>query len=97
MCWMVEMRACFDFEADFSDGGVIQGREFRFDIDDTSDGSRPFRTTLRAAGIPVVEYLCNLSAVPNAEFRFWAVPPKIRKMGTFPVRAHARLNAGSGT
>ncbi len=94
---MVEKRACFDFESDFSDGGVIPGRGFRFDIDDTSDGSRPAHTTLLAAGISIVEHLCNLSAVPNAEFRFWVVPPKIRKMGTFPVRAHARLDGNSGT
>ena len=60
-------------------------------IDDTSDGSRPVHTTLLGAGIPIVEHLCNLSALPNSGFRFWAVPPKVRKMGTFPVRAHARL------
>ena len=26
-------------------------------------------------------------------FTFWAVPPKISEMGTFPVRAHATLGA----
>ncbi|MFC5739952.1 cyclase family protein [Dyella tabacisoli] len=61
-------------------------------IDDTSDGARPVHTTLLAAGIPIVEHLTNLAALPVDGFRFSAVPPKIAAMGTFPVRAHARLD-----
>ena len=41
------------------------------------------------AGILVVEHLSNLSALPAAGFRFFAVPPLVRGMGTFPVRAFA--------
>jgi kynurenine formamidase len=48
-------------------------------------------TTLLRAGIPIVEHMTNLGALPNGGFRFTAVPPKISGMGTFPVRAHARL------
>ena len=62
-------------------------------IDDTSDGDRPVHTTLLAAGIPIVEHMTNLSALPTSGFRFWATPPKVRGMGTFPVRAHARIDA----
>ena len=61
-------------------------------IDDTSGRERPVHTTLLGAGIPIVEHLTNLSALAAAGFRFWAVPPKIRGMGTFPVRAHARID-----
>jgi arylformamidase len=58
-------------------------------IDDTDDGTRPVHTVLLGAGIPIVEHLTGLSALPNDGFRFSAVPPKVVGMGTFPVRAHA--------
>ena len=60
-------------------------------IDDTADGKRPVHTTLLAAGIPIVEHMTALDALPITGFWFSAVPPKIKGMGTFPVRAHARL------
>ncbi|MBA2684203.1 MAG: cyclase family protein [Gemmatimonadaceae bacterium] len=61
-------------------------------IDSTEDGTRPVHTTLLRAGIPIVEHMTNLAALPLAGFRFTAAPPKILGMGTFPVRAHARLD-----
>lgn len=60
-------------------------------IDDTTTGTRPVHTTLLRAGIPIVEHMTNLGALPLRGFHFSAVPPKISGMGTFPVRAHARL------
>ena len=60
-------------------------------IDDTSTRSRPVHSILLAANIPVGEHLTNLGAVPDSGFRFSAVPPKVKGMGTFPVRAYARL------
>lgn len=60
-------------------------------IDDTNDPTRPVHSILLAAGIPIVEHLTNLSALPIDRFAFSAVPPKIIAMGTFPVRAHAIL------
>jgi len=60
-------------------------------IDDTADGRRPVHTTLLGAGIPIVEHLRGLEQLPVEGFRFSAVPVKVRKMGTFPVRAYARL------
>ena len=60
-------------------------------IDDTSTGERPVHTTLLRAGIPIVEHMTNLGALPLRGFHFTAVPPKISGMGTFPVRAHARV------
>jgi len=62
-----------------------------FNIDDISGGERPVHTTLLGAEIPIVEHMTNLGALPDSGFRFTAVPPKIAGMGTFPVRAHARL------
>lgn len=58
-------------------------------IDDTGDGERPAHTILLGAGIPIVEHLRNLSALPASGFRFHAVPVKFRGVGTFPVRAYA--------
>ena len=57
-------------------------------IDDIADTTRPVHTTLLGAGIPIVEHLCNLGALPPS-FLFSAVPPKVRGLGTFPVRAFA--------
>lgn len=58
-------------------------------IDDTNDGKRPVHSILLAANIPIVEHLCNLSKIPDNGFYFQAVPPKIRGLGSFPVRAFA--------
>ncbi len=58
-------------------------------IDDTRGGNRPAHSTLLAAGIPVVEHLTGLDAVPESGFQFSAVPVKVRGLGTFPVRAFA--------
>jgi kynurenine formamidase len=62
-------------------------------IDDTADLRRPVHSVLLAAGIPIVEHMTNLGALPVEGFRFYAAPPKIACMGTFPVRAHAVLTA----
>ncbi len=62
-----------------------------YNIDDTADLSRPVHTILLRANIPIVEHLCGLEQLPIAGFRFTAVPPKLRGMGTFPVRAFATL------
>lgn len=58
-------------------------------IDDTRSGSRPVHTLLLSAGIPIVEHLRGLEALPETVFRFFATPPRVRGMGTFPVRAFA--------
>ena len=63
-------------------------------IDDTSGGSRPVHTLLLAAGIPIVEHLTGLGPLMGASFRFFAVPPKVKGMGTFPVRAWAIVDDG---
>ena len=56
-------------------------------IDDIRDTTRPVHSILLQAGIPIVEHLCNLSALPEEGFHFFAVPVKVKGMGTFPVRA----------
>jgi kynurenine formamidase len=60
-----------------------------FNIDDVGDLSRPAHSLLLNAGIPIVEHLTGLWHLPESGFRFFAVPPKIKGFGTFPVRAFA--------
>ena len=73
-------------------GAAIVGIDSH-NIDDTEDLSRPVHSILLRAGIPVVEHLTNLEALPwpPARFRFYAVPVKVAGMGTFPVRAFAEV------
>lgn len=60
-------------------------------IDDSSGNRRPVHTTLLGAGVLIVEHMCNLGAIPDGDFRFTAVPPKFKGVGTFPVRAFAAV------
>lgn len=69
-------------------GAVLVGID-SVNIDDTRGGERPAHTRLLAAGIPVVEHLTGLAALPPTGFRFTAAPPAVRGMATFPVRAFA--------
>ena len=58
-------------------------------IDDIRRRARPVHATLLGAAIPVCEHMTGLGQLPDSGFRFSAVPPKIRGMGTFAVRAYA--------
>lgn len=60
-------------------------------IDDMTDGTRPAHTLLLQAEIPIVEHLTDLAEVPPTGARFFAVPPKVEDLGTFPVRAFVRV------
>ena len=61
-------------------------------IDDTRVRARPVHSLLLGTGIPIGEHLTGLHQLPDSGFRFSAVPPKIKGMGTFPVRAFALLS-----
>lgn len=58
-------------------------------IDDTRGGQRPAHSVLLGAKVAVVEHLAGLHELPKDGFRFTAVPPAVRGMATFPVRAFA--------
>jgi kynurenine formamidase len=85
-------------EALVARGAALVGID-SLNIDDTDDLARPVHSILLAAGIPIVEHLTGLGALPAAPagggFRFSAVPVKVRGMGTFPVRAFARLEGAA--
>ncbi len=71
------------------DGGAALVGIDSHNIDDTSGNTRPVHTILLGAGIPIVEHMTGLAQLPETGFTFHAAPPRIRGMGTFPVRAHA--------
>ena len=60
-------------------------------IDNTAGKNRPVHTLLLEAEILIVEHLCNLYLLPPEGFTFSAIPPKFKGVGTFPVRAMAKL------
>lgn len=72
-----------------ADSGAALAGIDSLNIDDTADLARPVHSILLGAGIPIAEHLCNLAALPERRSRFFAVPVKVRRFGTFPVRAFA--------
>ena len=71
-------------------GALLVGID-SYNIDDTRERARPVHSRLLGANIPICEHLTGLGSLPDEGVRFFAVPPKIRGMGTFPVRAYAVL------
>jgi arylformamidase len=70
-----------------AEGGAALVGIDSYNIDDTQTGERPAHSILLAHDIPIVEHLCRLGELPSTGFKFFAVPVKVRKFGTFPVRA----------
>ena len=73
------------------DGGAAFVGIDSHNIDDTRVRARPVHTLLLGGDIPIGEHLTGLNQLPDNGFRFSAVPPKVKGMGTFPVRAFAAL------
>lgn len=73
------------------DQGVMLVGIDSHNIDDTRSNSRPVHSTLLHAEILICEHLCNLDPLPDKDYTFSATPPKIKGMGTFPVRAFATV------
>jgi arylformamidase len=71
-------------------GVVLLGVDFA-NVDDTGDPSRPAHTILLAAGVIIVEHLTGLHVLPESGFTFSAVPPRIVRGASFPVRAFAEI------
>jgi arylformamidase len=71
-------------------GAVLVGIDSN-NIDDVRRRSRPVHTKLLGAGVVICEHMTGLGSLPDEGFRFSAVPPKVRGMGSFPVRAYAVL------
>jgi kynurenine formamidase len=75
-----------------AEGAAIVGID-TLNIDDTADLERPAHSLLLGAGIPIVEHMTNLGAVPHEGARFTALPAPVVDFVTMPVRAVARVPA----
>jgi len=67
-------------------GAVFVGID-SYNIDDTSGNKRPCHSILLHNDIPICEHMTDLDDLPKDDFKFFAVPVKVKGMGTFPVRA----------
>ena len=54
-----------------------------YNIDDTTDGTRPAHTILLGNKIPICEHMCGLEMLPDTGFRFHAAPVKLKPLGRF--------------
>ena len=70
---------------------ALVGVDF-WNIDDTQDPARPAHTRLLGARILIVEHLANLRSLPRTGFRFSAIPLRISRGASFPVRAFAEIS-----
>ncbi len=70
------------------EGAALVGID-SLNIDNTAESHRPVHSTLLAAEIPIIEHMTNLAALPDQHFPFFAVPVKVKAIGSFPVRAFA--------
>lgn len=73
-----------------AEGAALVGVDF-LNVDALTDLARPAHTRLLGAGIPIVENLRNLGALPSEGFRFHAAPPAFVGAASFHVRAYALL------
>jgi arylformamidase len=74
------------------DAGVALVGIDSVNIDDMGDMTRPAHCGLLRSGIPIVEHLTGLGQLQgHRAFHFTAAPPKFTALGTFPVRAFARM------
>ncbi len=69
---------------------ALVGVDF-LNVDDTEDKSRPVHTRLLEKEILIVENMRNLGSLPKDGFRFSAVPLRIVRGASFPVRAFAEV------
>ena len=71
-------------------GALLVGID-TYNIDDVSGNERPVHSVLLGSDILIVEHMSNLELIPSDNFKFYAVPVKIKGFGTFPVRAFAEI------
>jgi arylformamidase len=69
-------------------GATLVGTD-SYNIDDVQDSRRPVHSILLENEIAIVEHMTNLAVLPPSNFKFFAVPVKVKGFGSFPVRAFA--------
>lgn len=61
-------------------------------VDDIGDPSRPAHTVLLGAGIPILEHLRGLEALPPAGFHLYVLPAPFHGATAMPVRVVAEVH-----
>ena len=79
-------------ETQGTDTGILT-----YNIDDTRGKARPAHCILLGSEIPIVEHMTGLEQLPETGFQFFAVPPKVKAFGTFPLRCFAILEGGKNS
>lgn len=74
-----------------SAGAAVVGID-SLSVDSGTNADLDCHAEFLGAGIPVVERLTNLSLVPDQGARFTAIPAKVSRLGTWPVRAIVTWN-----
>lgn len=64
--------------------------------DDVADAGRPAHERLLGNDVPILEHLTGLDRLPDAGARLYALPAPMAGVGSWPVRAVAVLDRGSG-
>jgi len=59
--------------------------------DNPTDMERPAHTWFLGGGIHIVENLTGLDALHGRDFRFFAIPLKVKDAAAFPIRAFAEI------
>ena len=60
-------------------------------VDDPAESTRPARHALLGADIPIIRHMTNFGLLPETGARLIALPPPVRGMASFLVRAVAVL------
>jgi kynurenine formamidase len=71
---------------------ALLGVDF-LNVDDTSDPRRPVHTALLRGGIPIIENLRNVGALPRTGSRMHAASVPLEGVASFPIRAYAMVPA----
>ena len=74
------------------DSGVALVGIDSYNVDAADDLSRPVHTQVLGAGIPIIEHMTNLEAVPDRGARLYAAPVRFKGVGTFPVRVYVQIS-----
>ncbi|HWV34208.1 MAG TPA: cyclase family protein [Thermomicrobiales bacterium] len=75
------------------DSGVALVGIDSYNVDADDDLSRPVHTQVLGAGIPIIEHMTNLEAVPDRGARLYAAPVRFKGVGTFPVRVFVQISS----
>lgn len=76
-----------------SEGGATLVGIDAINVDDIGQDARPAHSILLDMETPIIERLTGMKDLPDREFEVTVLPPRVERLGTFPVRVVARVTA----